>query len=59
MLLMELKDSFTRYRTGIQNLAKEQNSVPEYSDEYLNRLENEQRKDLPYSDRSGRIEKTK
>ena len=29
-----IKDSFTRYRKGIQNLAKEQNSVPEYSEEY-------------------------
>jgi hypothetical protein len=38
-------------------LAKEQNSVPEYSDEYLSRLENEQRKRLAYSDRSDRIEK--
>ena len=52
-----IKDSFTRYKSGIQNLAKEQNSVPEYSNEYLNKLENEQRKRLPYSDRSGRIEK--
>ena len=52
-----IKDSFTRYKSGIQNLAKEQNTVPEYSDEYLNKLENEQRKRLPYSDRSGRIEK--
>ena len=52
-----IKDSFTRYKCGIQNLAKEQNSVPKYSDEYLNRLENEQRKRLNYSERSGRIEK--
>ena len=52
-----IKDSFTRYRTGIQNLAKEQNSVPEYSDEYLNRLEEEQRKRLSHSDRPNRIEK--
>jgi len=52
-----IKDSFTRYRTGIQNLAKEQNSVPEYSDEYLNRLEKEQRKRLSHSDRPNRIEK--
>jgi L-gulonate 3-dehydrogenase len=52
-----IKDSFTRYRTGIQNLAKEQNSVPEYSDEYLNRLEEEQRKRISHSDRPNRIEK--
>ncbi|MDC0093530.1 3-hydroxyacyl-CoA dehydrogenase NAD-binding domain-containing protein [Alphaproteobacteria bacterium] len=52
-----IKDSFTRYKSGIQNLAKEQNSVPEYSEEYLNKLENEQRKRLAYSDRSQRIEK--
>ena len=52
-----IKDSFNRYKKGIQNLAKEQNSIPEYSDEYLTRLENEQRKRLAYSDRSGRIEK--
>ena len=52
-----IKDSFTRYKTGIQNLAKEQNSVPEYSDEYLNRLEEEQRKRLSHSDRPNRIEK--
>ena len=52
-----IKDSFSRYKKGIQNLAKEQNSVPEYSDEYLSRLENEQRKRLAYSDRSDRIEK--
>jgi L-gulonate 3-dehydrogenase len=52
-----IKDSFNRYKKGIQNLAKEQNSVPEYSDKYLTRLENEQRKRLAYSDRSGRIQK--
>ena len=52
-----IKESFTRYKSGIQNLAKEQNSVPEYSEEYLNKLENEQRKRLAYSDRSQRIEK--
>ena len=52
-----IKDSFSRYKKGIQNLAKEQNSVPEYSDEYLSRLENEQRKRLAFSDRSDRIEK--
>ena len=52
-----IKDSFSRYKSGIQNLAKEQNSVPEYSEEYLNKLENEQRKRLSYSERSNRIEK--
>jgi len=52
-----IKDSFTRYKTGIQNLAKEQNSVPEYSDEYINSLEEEQRKRLSHSDRPNRIEK--
>ena len=44
-----IKDSFSRYKSGIQNLAREQNSVPEYSEEYLNKLENEQRKRLSYS----------
>ena len=52
-----IKDSFTRYKSGIQNLAKEQNSVPDYSEEYLNKLEFEQRNRLSYSDRSIRIEK--
>ena len=52
-----IKDSFSRYKTGIQNLAKEQNTVPEYSDDYLNRLEEEQRKRLAFSDRPKRIEK--
>ena len=52
-----IKDSFTRYKTGIQNLAKEQNSVPEYSDEYINSLEEEQRKRLSHSDRPNRIAK--
>ena len=52
-----IKDSFSRYKSGIQNLAREQNSVPEYSEEYLNKLENEQRKRLSYSERSNRIEK--
>ena len=52
-----IKDSFSRYKTGIQNLAREQNSVPKYSEEYLNKLENEQRKRLSYSERSNRIEK--
>ena len=52
-----IKDSFTRYKNGIQNLAKEQNSVPDYSEEYLNKLEFEQRNRLSYSERSIRIEK--
>ena len=52
-----IKDSFSRYKSGIQNLAREQNSIPEYSEEYLNKLENEQRKRLSYSERSNRIEK--
>ena len=52
-----IKDSFSRYKSGIQNLAREQNSVPEYSEEYLNKLENEQRKRLSYPERSNRIEK--
>ncbi|MDC0227416.1 3-hydroxyacyl-CoA dehydrogenase NAD-binding domain-containing protein [Alphaproteobacteria bacterium] len=52
-----IKDSFSRYKKGIQNLAKEQNSVPNYSEEYLNKLEFEQRNRLSYSERSIRIEK--
>ena len=52
-----IKDSFTRYRKGIQNLAKEQNSVPEYSEEYLNKLEMDQRNRLPYDQRDNRVEK--
>ena len=52
-----IRDSFTRYRKGIQNLAKEQNSVPEYSEEYLNKLEMDQRKRLSYDNRDNRIEK--
>ncbi len=52
-----IKDSFTRYRKGIQNLAKEQNSVPEYSEEYLNKLEMDQRKRLSYDQRDNRVEK--
>ena len=52
-----IKDSFTRYKSGIQNLAKEQNSVPDYSEEYLKKLEFEQRNRLSYSERSIRIEK--
>ena len=52
-----IRDSFTRYRKGIQNLAKEQNSVPEYSEEYLNKLEIDQRKRLPYGQRDNRVEK--
>ena len=52
-----IKDSFTRYRKGIKNLASEQNSVPEYSEEYLNKLEIDQRKRLPYDQRDNRVEK--
>ena len=52
-----IKDSFTRYKKGIQNLAKEQNSVPEYSEEYLNKLEMDQRKRLSYDQRDNRVEK--
>ncbi len=52
-----IKDSFTRYRKGIQNLAKEQNSVPEYSEEYLNKLEMDQRNRLSYDQRDNRVEK--
>ena len=52
-----IKDSFSRYKSGIQNLAREQNTVPEYSDDYLNRLEEEQRKRLAFLDRPKRIEK--
>ena len=52
-----IKDSFNRYRTGIQNLAKQQNTVPSYSDEYLNKLDKEQRQRLGFNDRTDRIEK--
>ena len=52
-----IKDSFSRYRTGIQNLAKQQNTVPSYSDEYLNNLDKEQRQRLAYQDRPDRIKK--
>ena len=52
-----IKDSFNRYRTGIQNLAKQQNTVPSYSDEYLNKLDKEQRQRLAFNDRTDRIEK--
>ena len=52
-----IKDSFTRYRKGIKNLASEQNSIPEYSEEYLNKLEIDQRKRLPYDQRDNRVEK--
>ena len=52
-----IKDSFSRYRTGIQNLAKQQNTVPSYSDEYLNNLDKEQRQRLAYEDRPDRIKK--
>ncbi len=47
-----IKDSFNRYRTGIQNLAKQQNTVPSYSDEYLNKLDKEQRQRLAFNDRT-------
>jgi len=52
-----IKDSFTRYKKGIQNLAKEQNSVPEYSEQYLNKLEMDQRNRLSYDQRDNRVEK--
>ena len=52
-----IRDSFTRYRNCIQNFAKEQNSGPEYSEEYLNKLEIDQRKRLPYDQRDNRVEK--
>ena len=52
-----IKDSFTRYRAGIQNLAKQQNTVPAYSDEYLDKLDKEQRQRLAYQDRPDRIKK--
>jgi 3-hydroxyacyl-CoA dehydrogenase len=52
-----IKDSFSRYRTGIQNLAKQQNTVPSYSDEYLEKLDKEQRQRLAYQDRPDRIKK--
>jgi len=52
-----IKDSFTRYKKGIQNLAREQNSVPGYSEEYLNKLEIDQRKRLSYDVRNERVEK--
>ena len=52
-----IKDSFSRYRTGIQNLAKQQNTVPAYSDEYLEKLDKEQRQRLAYQDRPDRIKK--
>ena len=52
-----IKDSFTRYRTGIQNMAKQQNTVPAYSDEYLEKLDKEQRQRLAYQDRPDRIKK--
>ena len=52
-----IKDSFSRYRTGIQDLAKQQNTVPSYSDEYLDKLDKEQRQRLAYQDRPDRIKK--
>ena len=52
-----IKDSFTRYKKGIQNLAREQNSVPGYSEEYLNKLEIDQRNRLSYDARNERVEK--
>ena len=52
-----IKDSFTRYKNGIQNLAKVQNRVPDYSEEYLNKLDKEQRQRLAYQDRPDRIKK--
>ena len=34
-----IKDSFTRYRPGIKKLAEQQNSIPDYSDDYILKLE--------------------
>ena len=50
-------DSFTRYRKGIKKLAEQQNSVPEYTDEYIKKLESEQRKRLKLADRDERTKK--
>ena len=50
-------DSFTRYRKGIKRLAQQQNSVPEYSNQYIKKLEFEQRKRLSLSDREERTKK--
>ena len=50
-------DSFTRYRKGIKKLAQQQNSVPEYTDEYIKKLESEQRKRLKLKDREERTKK--
>ena len=52
-----IKDSFTRYRPGIKKLAEQQNSVPDYSDDYILKLEKEQRLRLKSSDRDNRIKK--
>jgi len=52
-----IKDSFTRYRPGIKNLAEQQNSIPDYSDNYILKLEKEQRLRLKSSDRDNRIKK--
>ena len=50
-------DSFTRYRKGIKKLAEQQNSVPEYTDKYIKKIESEQRKRLKLTDREKRIKK--
>lgn len=50
-------DSFTRYRKGIKKLAQQQNSVPEYTDEYIKKLESEQRERLKLTDREERTKK--
>ena len=50
-------DSFTRYRKGIKKLAQQQNSVPEYTDEYIKKLESEQRERLKLADREERTKK--
>ena len=52
-----IKDSFTRYRPGIKKLAEQQNSIPDYSDDYILKLEKEQRLRLKSSDRDNRIKK--
>ena len=52
-----IRDSFTRYRKGIKKLARQQNSVPQYTDEYIKRLESEQRIRLKLKDREERTKK--
>ena len=49
-----IADSFTRYRKGIKNLAKQQNSIPTYTDAYIATLESEQRTRMKLNDREKR-----